>query len=94
MAHTISATRQVKQSEQRRLRNHAVKAALRTQMRKVLTAVQKKDAKLSLEGLSTAYKLLDRAVTKGVLHRNSAARYKSRLTARVNAVAPPAAPKA
>ena len=49
MAHTISATRQVKQSDNRRLRNHAVRSALRTQIRKVLAAVEKKDAVLSRE---------------------------------------------
>jgi small subunit ribosomal protein S20 len=94
VAQTISALRQDKQSEKRRRRNHAVKSALRTQMKKVLAAVDKKDAKLSQESLVSAYKLLDRAVSKGVIHRNNAARHKSRLAARVNAVAPPAVPPA
>ncbi len=85
MAHTISALRRHKQSENRRRRNHAVKSALRTQMRKVLSAAEKKDAALSKEALSLAYKLLDRAVSKGVIHRNNAARHKARLAARVNA---------
>lgn len=94
MAHTISALRQHKQSEIRRARNHAVKSALRTQMKKVLAAVEKKDAGASKEALSAAYKLLDRAVGKGVIHKNNADRHKSRLAARVNAVggAAPAAP--
>ncbi len=86
MAHTISALRQWKQSETRRERNHAVKAALRTQMKKVIQAVAKKDATASKAALSEAYKLLDRAVVKGVIHRNNASRHKSRLSARVNAV--------
>ncbi len=47
MAHTISALRQYKQSEIRRQRNHAVKSELRTQMKKVLTAVEGKDAAAS-----------------------------------------------
>ena len=89
MAHTISALRQWKQSETRRGRNHAVKAELRTQMKKVLQAVAKKDAAGSKAALSEAYKLLDRAVVKGVVHRNNASRHKARLAARVNAVAPP-----
>lgn len=89
MAHTISALRQYKQSEKRRLRNHGVKSALRTQMKKVLAAVEKKDAKLSQEGLSAAYRLLDRAVVKGVIHRNNASRHKARLAARVNAIVAP-----
>lgn len=93
MAHTISALRQHKQSEIRRQRNHAVKSELRTQMKKVLGAVEKKDAVLSKAALSEAYALLDRAVVKGVIHKNNADRHKSRLAARVNQVAPPAAAK-
>jgi small subunit ribosomal protein S20 len=90
LAHTISALRQHKQSDARRIRNHAVKSALRTQMKKVLTAVEKKDAPGSKAALSEAYKLLDRAVSKGVIHRNNADRHKSRLASRVNAVGPAA----
>jgi len=86
VAHTISGLRQWKQSETRRERNHAVKAALRTQMKKVLQAVAKKDATEAKAALSEAYKLLDRAVVKGVIHRNNASRRKARLAARVNAV--------
>jgi small subunit ribosomal protein S20 len=86
LAHTISALRQWKQSETRRARNHAVKAELRTQMKKVLQAVAKKDAPASKTALSEAYKLLDRAVGKGVIHKNNASRRKARLAARVNAV--------
>ena len=93
MAHTISALRQHKQSEIRRVRNHAVKSELRTQMKKVLGAVEKKDADASKAALREAYALLDRAVGKGVIHKNNADRHKSRLAARVNAIAPPAPAK-
>jgi small subunit ribosomal protein S20 len=89
VAHTISALKQWKQSETRRVRNHAVKSALRTQMKKVLAAVEKKDVKVSQEQLAAAYALLDRAAGKGVIHKNAADRHKARLAARVNAVAPP-----
>lgn len=84
MAHTISALRQYKQSEKRRVRNHGVKSTLRSQMKRVLAAVDKKDAGASKDALKAAYRMLDRAVTKGVIHKNNAARHKSRLTARVN----------
>ena len=90
MAHTISALRQHKQSQERRLRNHAVKSALRTQIRKVLALAEKKDGPNAKAALVAAYKLLDRAVSKGVIHKNNGARHKSRLSARVNAVAPSA----
>jgi len=93
VAHTISALRQHKQSEIRRQRNHAVKSELRTQMKKVLGAVEKKDAAASKAALNEAYALLDRAVGKGVIHKNNADRHKSRLAARVNQFAPPAPAK-
>jgi len=93
VAHTISALRQHKQSEIRRQRNHSVKSELRTQMKKVLGAVEKKDAAASKAALSEAYALLDRAVGKGVIHKNNGDRHKARLAARVNAIAPPAAAK-
>ena len=89
MANTIGALKQWKQSETRRLRNHSVKSALRTQIRKVLTAVEKKEAENSRAALSFAFKLFDRAVSKGVIHRNNADRHKSRLAARVNALGAP-----
>ncbi|HXG60704.1 MAG TPA: 30S ribosomal protein S20 [Planctomycetota bacterium] len=88
MAHTISALKAWKKSEKRRLRNHSIKSALRTQMKKVLAAVEKKDAAGARAQLSTAYRLLDRAVVKGVVHRNNADRHKARLAARVNALGP------
>ena len=97
MAHTISALKANKQGEKRRLRNRGVKSALRTQMKKVLSAVDKKDSEASRKALDEAYRLLDRAAVKGVIHRNSAARHKSRLAARVSslkAAPPPAAAKA
>ena len=94
MAHTISALKQWKQSEVRRARNHAVKSELRTQVKKVQSAVEKKDAAIAKTALQEAYSLIDRAVSKGILHKNTAARHKSRLSARVNVLSGPAAPAA
>ena len=93
MAQTISALKQWKQSEVRRARNHAVKSELRTQIRKVLGAVEKKDAAVAKTSLQEAYSLIDRAVSKGILHKNTAGRHKARLSARVNVLSAPAAKK-
>ena len=93
MANTISALRRHKQSDVRRKHNHAIKGALRSQMKKVLAAVEKNDAEASRKELVNAYRLIDRAAVKGIIHRNNAARKKSRLSARVNAVAAPAKKK-
>jgi small subunit ribosomal protein S20 len=89
VAHTINALKQWKQSEKRRQRNHSVKGALRTQMKKVLAAVDQKDAQSAGAQLAEAYRALDRAVAKGVIHRNNAARHKARLAARVNGLPRP-----
>ena len=87
MAHTISALKQIRQNEKRRRRNHAVKSAVRTQLKKVLGAIAKKDKTASQQELVKAYRLLDKAAAKGVLHRNNVARHKSRLAVKEAALA-------
>ncbi|MBI2901459.1 MAG: 30S ribosomal protein S20 [Planctomycetes bacterium] len=86
MAHTLSGVRNIRRNEKSRLRNKTVKSALRTQMKKVLTSVGKKDKDASKRELQEAYRLLDKAVAKGVIHRNNASRHKSRLSVRVAAL--------
>ena len=87
MAHTLSGAHNIRKNETRRLRNKAAKSALRTQIRKVLGAVEKKDKKLAETEFRAASGLLDKAARKGIIHSNSAARHKSRLAARVGALA-------
>jgi len=87
LAHTLSGLRNIRRNENRRLRNKAVKSQLRTQVKRVLAAVSKKDKDESKKALTEVYQLLDQAVAKGVIHRNNASRHKSRLSVRVNAIA-------
>ena len=79
MPHTKSAKKHLRQSEKRRLRNRAVKSAIKTQIKKVLTAAT--DG--TLEQLRAEYRLaakkLDKAAAKRVVHPNLAARKKSQL---------------
>lgn len=79
-----SSEKRVRQSEKRRLVNKSNRGRLRTSIRKLRAAMTagKTDELQTLlpETIST----IDKAVQKGVLHRNAAARYKSRLTVRVN----------
>ena len=79
-----SAEKRVRQNETRRATNRSNRSALRTSIKKLRAALagNDKDAinKLLPETIST----IDKAIQKGVMHRNAAARYKSRLTARVN----------
>jgi len=69
----------------RRARNKAVKSAVRTQITKARSSIAATpDEPMTVEAVRAAISALDRAVTKGVLHRNNAARRKSRLMARLN----------
>ena len=81
MPHTRSAAKRVRQNEKRRLRNKAVKSYVRTMIKKVLESENKEEA------LKKAYSALDKAVKKGVIHKNAAARKKSRLAKLVNKMA-------
>lgn len=86
MAHTLSGVRNIRRNEKARLRNKSVKSELRTQMKKVLAAIGSKDKDATKKALTEAYRLLDKAVAKGVIHRNNASRHKSRLSLRANAI--------
>ncbi len=87
MANHPSALKRHRQSEKRRVRNRAVKTRLRRLVREVRTAVTANDAKAAGETLARASRELDKAVTKGVLHRNSASRKISRLARAVRTLA-------
>ncbi|MEW5952419.1 MAG: 30S ribosomal protein S20 [Bacillota bacterium] len=87
MANIKSAVKRVKIAQKRRLRNARIKSTVRTSIRKfedALTAAGREEAQTSLR---KALIMLDKAVTKGVLHKNTAARKKSRLTKRFNKTA-------
>lgn len=86
MANSRSAKKRVLIAERNRERNQAVKSRIKTMVKKVLSAVELKDAELAKSALSVAYKELDKAVTKGILKKNTVSRKKSRLSARVNAL--------
>ncbi len=75
-----SARKRARQAERRRLRNKAIKTRIKNTIKKYLRASG--DEKKVL--LSEIYSLLDSAVSKGVIHRNTAARKKSRLTRLLN----------
>ncbi|MBS3938368.1 MAG: 30S ribosomal protein S20 [Peptococcaceae bacterium] len=77
MANTKSAIKRIKTSAKRNLRNRMVKSSVRT-------AVRKFNDLTTVESLRTAISALDKAVSKGVLHQNTASRKKSRLTLRLN----------
>ncbi len=85
MPNTKSAKKRHRQSLQRRAKNRAVKSTLRTQIKKVLAAVTAQDTAASDAAFREAAKKLDRAASANVIHKNRAARIKSRLSTRVKA---------
>jgi len=87
MAHTASARKRLRQSKKQNFRNRTAKHAIKTHQRRVLAAIEAKDANTAMNELKVAVKRLDKAAARGVLHRNTAARTKSRLATRVAALA-------
>ena len=79
-----SAEKRMRQNEKRRIVNRNNRGRLRTGIKRLRAALVGDDAGQPQELLPQTVSLIDKAVQKGVLHRNAAARYKSRLTARVN----------
>lgn len=86
MAHSRSAKKRVLVAERNRERNQAVKSRVKTMVKKVLAAVEVKEVEAANAALSVAYKELDKAVTKGIIKKNTASRKKARLAAKVNAL--------
>jgi small subunit ribosomal protein S20 len=82
VANTKSAMKRMRQNERRRLRNRAVRSQMRTAV-KVARSVEGPQVRASVE---EAIRSLDKAASKGVIHRNTAARKKSALARRLNAV--------
>ena len=82
-----SAEKRVRQSARRRIINQHNRTRLRTSIKKLRGALAAGDTKESSSLLPVTVSAIDKAVQKGVLHRNTAARHKARLTARVNKAA-------
>jgi len=86
MANTPQAKKRAKQAEKSRVRNAGQRSNLRTFIKKVLAAVRAGDKDQAQAAFKTAVPIIDSAVTKGIIHKNKAARSKSRLNARVKAL--------
>ena len=86
MANIKSSKKRVLVAERNYERNVAFKSSIKTAVKKVLVLAQAKenDQEAINAALSQAYKLCDKAVSKGILHKNTASRKKSRLTKAIN----------
>ncbi len=87
MANTAQAKKRARQAEKGRIRNAGQRSNLRTFIKKVIAAVNSGDKGKAQEAFQIAQPVIDSAVNKGLIHKNKAARHKSRLNARVKAMA-------
>ncbi|MFC0581059.1 30S ribosomal protein S20 [Micrococcoides hystricis] len=86
MANIKSSKKRILVNEKARVRNVAVRSELKTVVRKVNKAVEAAEKEQAQEALQVASRKLDKAVSKGVIHKNQAANRKSKLAAKVNAL--------
>jgi small subunit ribosomal protein S20 len=86
MANSPQAKKRARQAEVNRQRNASQRSKLRTFVKKVLVAIKEGDKEGARSAFKTAESLLDSSVNKGIIHKNKAARGKSRLNAKVKAL--------
>jgi small subunit ribosomal protein S20 len=87
MANHYSALKRARQTVKRSAQNRANRSRLRTALRQLRETLAKGDKQAAEQTFRQTVSVLDKAIQKGILHENTAARYKSRLSARLNALA-------
>lgn len=87
MANTPQAKKRVRQAEKRRQHNVGLRSMLRTMIKKVVLAIESKNSENAKNAYQEAVPVIDRMASKGIIHKNKAARHKSRLTSHIKALA-------
>lgn len=87
MANIASAKKRARQAEKHRQHNASLRSMVRTYIKKVYAAIEAGDKTLAEESFKAAQPIIDRMADKGLLHKNKAARHKSRLTAHLKKLA-------
>lgn len=87
MANTKSALKRIRSSEKRRLRNRRVRTETRTYIKKARAQIEAGELEEAKRSVAQAIRALDKAAEKGIIHRNNAARRKSRLMQKLNQAA-------
>lgn len=90
MANTAQAEKRARQAEKHRQHNAARRSMLRTYIKKVIKAIHLGDKDVATQAYKEAVPIIDRMANKGLIHKNKAARHKSRLNAHIKAMAVPA----
>lgn len=83
MANSAQAKKRARQAENNRLANTSMRSEMRTYLKQVLKAIQQGDKGLAATFYKKAASMVDRLVNKGIIHKNKAARHKSRLNTRI-----------
>ena len=86
MANIKSAQKRARQNVKNRAHNMAMRSKMRTYLKKVLSAIQSGDREAAEASYKAAVPVLDSMVNKGIVHKNKAARHKSRLNARIKSL--------
>lgn len=86
MANTIQARKRARQAEKHRASNAAQRSMLRSTIKKVVKAIEAKDKSAAEVAYKEMTPVLDRYATRGLIHKNKAARHKSRLVAHIKAL--------
>tara|TARA_Y100000768_G_scaffold371282_1_gene337886 strand:+ start:910 stop:1173 length:264 start_codon:yes stop_codon:yes gene_type:complete len=83
LANTAQARKRVRQADKARTRNSAQKSNFRTSIKKVLKSLSEKNKEASTTNYREAVSVMDKLVIKGLIHKNKAARHKSRLNRQI-----------
>lgn len=86
MANIKSAKKRIKVIQTKTLRNKMIKSRVKTEIKKVVSAVEANDKSAAVEQLKVAVSEIDKAQSKGIFHKNTAARKVGRLTKLVNSI--------
>tara|TARA_A100001037_G_scaffold306648_1_gene353642 strand:- start:4770 stop:5069 length:300 start_codon:yes stop_codon:yes gene_type:complete len=86
LANSPQARKRARQAEKRRRHNASQRSMVRTYIKRVNAAIDTKDAEAAAAALTAAVPIIDRLTAKGIMHKNKAARHKSRLSAKIKAL--------
>lgn len=86
MANSVQARKRARQAEKHRQHNAGRRSMMRTELKRVLKAIESGDKAAAESAFKAAAPLLDSLATKGLIHKNKAARHKSRLNAKIRAL--------
>ena len=87
MANTVQAKKRARQAEKHRQHNASFRSMVRTAIKRVVAAIETGDKDQAQAAYTAAVPVIDRMADKGIIHKNKAARHKSRLNAQIKGLA-------